>query len=302
MASWPNAEWGASWPSNLVASVPNAPTIGTATGGNASASVAFTAPAIDGGSAITGYTAISTPGSFTGTGTSSPVSVSGLTNGTPYTFTVHATNAIGNSAESAASNSVTPTGTYATFDATAKNVNITLPTSLTATSSSASSFSVLANQGKTTGKHVFEMNASAGSTGIYFGFSNNNGANAQNGQVGGTAGGFASAGYRGAGTLVQGATAVFTTVGTAPTFTAATNYMIAIDLDAGKAWICKGGVWANSGDPATGTNPSFTWAAGGTIYPMASVNNVSTPTLTANFGASAFTNTVPSGFNAGWYI
>jgi hypothetical protein len=94
--------------------VPDAPTIGTASAGSLSASVVFTAPGNDGGSAITGYTATSTPGSITGAGASSPITVSGLTAGTPYTFTVHATSAIGNSAESAASNSVTPTSSPAT--------------------------------------------------------------------------------------------------------------------------------------------------------------------------------------------
>jgi len=88
--------------------VPDAPTIGTATGGDTSASVTFTAPSNTGGGAITGYTVISSPGGITGTGTSSPVTVSGLTNGTAYTFTVLATNAYGTSAASAASNSVTP--------------------------------------------------------------------------------------------------------------------------------------------------------------------------------------------------
>ena len=88
--------------------VPDAPTIGTATGGNASASVTFTAPANVGGGAITGYTVVSTPDGVIGTGTSSPVTVSGLTNGTAYTFKVFATNAYGPSGLSAASNSVTP--------------------------------------------------------------------------------------------------------------------------------------------------------------------------------------------------
>jgi hypothetical protein len=91
------------WPT-----VPAAPTIGTATAGNASASVAFTAPANIGSSAITSYTATSSPGAFTGTGASSPVTVSGLTNGTAYTFTVQATNGAGTGPASAASNSVTP--------------------------------------------------------------------------------------------------------------------------------------------------------------------------------------------------
>ena len=91
--------------------LPGAPTIGTATGGNALASVPFTAPGNNGGSTITSYTATSTPGSFTGTLTQSgsgTITVTGLTNGTPYTFTVNATNATGTGAASAASNSVTP--------------------------------------------------------------------------------------------------------------------------------------------------------------------------------------------------
>lgn len=87
---------------------PNTPTIGTATAGDASASVAFTAPANVGGSAISSYTAISTPGAVTASAASSPISVTGLSNGTAYTFAVWATNTYGPSAFSGASNSVTP--------------------------------------------------------------------------------------------------------------------------------------------------------------------------------------------------
>jgi hypothetical protein len=93
---------------NASLSVPGAPTIGTATAGNATASVAFTAPASNGGSPITSYTVTSNPGGITATGPASPISVTGLTNGTAYTFTVTATNAVGTGAASAPSNAVTP--------------------------------------------------------------------------------------------------------------------------------------------------------------------------------------------------
>ena len=107
-----NGTGSASGPSNSVmpAGTPGAPTIGTATAGNAQAAVSFAAPASNGGSPITSYTATSSPGGRTATGTSSPLTVTGLTNGTAYTFTVRATNAVGMGAASAASNSVTPTG------------------------------------------------------------------------------------------------------------------------------------------------------------------------------------------------
>lgn len=86
---------------------PDAPTIGVATRGNAQVSVAFT-PGASNGAAITGYTATSSPGGITATGSVSPIVVTGLTNGTAYTFTVHAENAVGTSPESAASAAVTP--------------------------------------------------------------------------------------------------------------------------------------------------------------------------------------------------
>lgn len=97
---------GITKPGTAIADVPDAPTIGTATGGQAAATVTFT-PATTGGTATT-FTATSTPGSITGTAASSPITISGLTNGTAYTFTVTATNSTGTSAASSASNQVTP--------------------------------------------------------------------------------------------------------------------------------------------------------------------------------------------------
>jgi hypothetical protein len=99
-----------SLPSNSVtpATVPSAPTNVSALAGNAQATVSFTLPTNNGGSAITGYTVTSIPGNFSQSGTTSPITVTGLTNGTSYTFTVIATNAVGNSIQSLPSNSVRP--------------------------------------------------------------------------------------------------------------------------------------------------------------------------------------------------
>jgi len=84
------------------------PTIGTATAGNTRATITFTPPTATGKGSIS-YTATSSPGGFTGTAAGSPIEVTGLTNGTSYTFTIYALTDYGiQSASSAASNAVTP--------------------------------------------------------------------------------------------------------------------------------------------------------------------------------------------------
>jgi hypothetical protein len=94
--------------------VPNAPTIGTATDvgtdrafNNGAAVVTFTPSPI--GFEATSYTVTSSPGGFTASGTSSPLTVTGLQSNTAYTFTATATNFVGTGPASAESNSITAT-------------------------------------------------------------------------------------------------------------------------------------------------------------------------------------------------
>jgi prepilin-type N-terminal cleavage/methylation domain-containing protein len=89
--------------------VPGPPTGVTAIAGNASAVVSWSAPVANGSGAITLYTVTSSPGGFTCTTAGSlTCTVSGLTNGMAYTFTVTAANAVGTGPSSSPSTAVVP--------------------------------------------------------------------------------------------------------------------------------------------------------------------------------------------------
>jgi hypothetical protein len=122
--------------------VPSAPTGVTATAGNGTADVSWTAPN-DGNSPITSYSVTPATGTttlaptvITGSPPAARAPISGLTNGVTYTFTVTATNAVGTGPASAASNAVTPAaptapaapaGVTATAGNTAATVSWTAP-------------------------------------------------------------------------------------------------------------------------------------------------------------------------------
>lgn len=92
----------------LLRTVPDAPTSTVATAGDAQVTVSWTPPADDGGSPITNYTAVASPGGQSCTTAATSCSITGLANGTTYTVRVSATNTIGTGPASAASNPVTP--------------------------------------------------------------------------------------------------------------------------------------------------------------------------------------------------
>jgi hypothetical protein len=97
--------------------VPSPPDDVSAAGANGSATVTWTAPADDGGSSVVSYTVSTSggaaqpvtvaPSACSGTPPTCQATVSGLTNGTSYTFSVVATNALGSSS-AATSDAVTP--------------------------------------------------------------------------------------------------------------------------------------------------------------------------------------------------
>lgn len=103
---------------------PGAPTAVTAVPGDATVALSWTAPANTGGAPITLYTATAAPGGVTCTTTGATAClVTGLKNGTSYTFTVTATNIAGTGAASAASAKVTPR-----LDNSARVLAVALPT------------------------------------------------------------------------------------------------------------------------------------------------------------------------------
>ena len=117
---------GAPAPPPTAPATPSAP---TASAGDGQATVTWTAPD-NGGSAITRYTvtpyvgaAAQTPKDVTGSPAPTSTTISGLTNGTAYTFKVSATNAIGTSTQSAESNAITPVTAPPTTLAFVQQVN-----------------------------------------------------------------------------------------------------------------------------------------------------------------------------------
>ena len=118
---------GAAGTSNAVtpaAGAPGPPASASATGGQNQATISWTAPASNGGSALTGYIVTSVAGSASNAvamgASATSVVISGLRGGVAYTFTVQAQNSFGYGA-AASSPSVTPTGPGTTYSSTVES-------------------------------------------------------------------------------------------------------------------------------------------------------------------------------------
>lgn len=266
------------------ATVPATMVAPVATGGDTTASIALTAPS-DGGSAITGYTVTSIPagGVDSNAGSTSLThAMTGLTNGTAYTFTAKATNAVGTAATaSPASNSVTPAGAVASaFNPADKNASFTLSGSnLVATNSGGAWTAVRGTTSKTAGKSYFEMTYT-GSNRCVLGIGTSAASLAT--FVGNDANGW---GMINTGGVYNSSTNVLS--GSPASFAAGTVVGVALDADAHTIRFYIGGVIVGTAANTVTSSP---------LFAMASTEG--TDVVTANFGASAFAFTPPAGFSA----
>lgn len=75
---------------------------------------------------------------------------------------------------------------------------------------------------------------------------------------------------------------------------------VAFSATTGELWFSKNGVWQASGNPSTGDNPAVSGLSGEFYACLYDDFSGRSPTITANFGATSFIYTVPTGFYAGF--
>ena len=199
---------------------------------------------------------------------------------------------------------VVPPVTYATWDpATVASVTLSggnLVATNTGTSSADQGAHVAAANGKITGKYYFEMiytTAAAGANvGVGIGTTTSTYTNMGNDATVG------DMSFRGTGNIYANGTNTGLSIGVAGS---GTGIGIAVDLDNHNIWFRKtpSGFWNNSGTANPATNTGGLVIPAGTMVPFVTfgggggaANNI----VTANFGASAFSGAVPSGFTSGW--
>lgn len=187
-------------------------------------------------------------------------------------------------------NTVTPT----TWNPSGLSADLSLSNgNLTVTNNTGSTANVKSIFSSATNKYYFEGAFASSSGRIGFG-------NSSSTQL--TIGGASNAnsiGYvPGSGQVLQAGSIK----GTADTSTTGQNIGVAIDIDNSLVWIrIQGGDWnaaGGSADPATGLG-GFSFTSLGAIFAIGQVNNID-EAFTANFGATAFTYTVPAGFKSGF--
>lgn len=184
-------------------------------------------------------------------------------------------------------------GAALTFNPSDKNADITLTNgNLTVTDSGSNGRKMVrATRFINSGKPYFEVTVgSKGGQNVCIGWANS-------GHDLGSHVGF-DADDRAYGFISNGRCYNFNSYGSGYTvYTGSDVIMVALDFTAGKIWWGVNGTWENSGDPANGTNPQFATVVAELMTPAVSTYE-NGQNLTANFGASSFAHTVPTGFTA----
>lgn len=283
----------AAFTSTNAATAPGAPTIGTATAGDTTASFAFTAPGSNGGAAIdtyqlTVYNASTNAIVGTFNGTTSPINATGLTNGTSYYGKIAAHNSVAYGAQSAASNTVTPAvaapASFTTWSSTDKNSSLTTDgLVVTDTLGSATAWaSIRSVASRSSGKYYFEVTPSS-SAAILIGV--DDGTTPLTDFVGQDSGGW---GYYNTGATYHAGGGVSGVTGV--TYTTNDTIGVAFDMDNRTIeWFKNGASLGKTANATLLAKP---------MYAMATVKDKSSPQMgfTANFGASAFKYAPPTGF------
>ena len=189
------------------------------------------------------------------------------------------------------SSACTPAGAGVTLDPANKGTNVTLSGgNLTAVFIAAANQVVRATVSAGTGKYYYEIVYTLITTNAASGFENSSGAlnNTIYSDTNGLAL-FSTDGHIYSNTVTdQGAYL-------GSSYTSTDRIGVALDGSNNHYWMRKNGAaWPNSGDPTTNANPgTSTGFPAGAIFPSIQGNNA---TATANFGTTAFTDTVPTGF------
>jgi hypothetical protein len=224
-----------------------------------------------------------------------------------YSYTITAYNQFGESAQSSPVVAVVPSSfAPSTFDATQTSSSFTLSNgNLTLTAPGGTvSISALLNTPRSSGKYYFEVTHGSNDFEVGFVTEDTVGSPVLDSTLTASSVNYAPT-LNFVHLLTQvnrrfssGTSVESQTYGSA--LSAGDRMNIAVDFDTGNLWIGRNGTWFDSGDPAAGTNPApLTLPSGAVRFGVAKFSGSSPPTLTANFGQSAFADTVPTGFTSG---
>lgn len=180
---------------------------------------------------------------------------------------------------------------FTSWDSAAMGAGFTLSNGDLTATLNVNNQTVRAKTAKTTGKHYWEVTWHDDANGGYalIGIANSSASLAT--YLGGDANGWALYAFNGqkynstSGASYGSSYAVGTVVG------------VALDLDNGAVWFRSSSTWPNSGNPATNTNPAYSGLSGSLMPAAGYTGAAGSKAFTINVGGSAFSYSVPSGFN-----